>query len=93
MLRRDWSGHVIRVSANPLCNYAVSLWTDTERYVATRFILFSSTAESSATSGYVVAPERSCENEAWADRNVQRTRESLVLFTTVDLINAVCHHK
>ena len=33
-------------------------------YVATRFILLSSTAESSATSGYVVAPERSGQSEA-----------------------------
>ena len=32
-------------------------------YVATRFILFSSTAEGSATSGYVVATERSGQIE------------------------------
>ena len=33
-------------------------------YVATRIILLSSTAESSATSGRVVAPERSSQTEA-----------------------------
>ena len=43
-------------------------------YVATRFILLSSTAESSATSGYV-APERSGQSEARAGRNVERTKE------------------
>ena len=42
-------------------------------YVATRWILLSSTAESSATSGYVVVPERSGQSEAWAARNVERT--------------------
>ena len=41
-------------------------------YVATRSILLSGTAESSATSGYVVAPERSGQSEAWAGRNVER---------------------
>ena len=44
-------------------------------YVATRFILLSSTAQSIATSGYVVAPERRGQNEAWAGRNVERTRK------------------
>ena len=33
-------------------------------YVATRIILLGSTAESSATYGYVVAPDRSGQNEA-----------------------------
>ena len=33
-------------------------------YVATRIILLSSTAEGSATSGYVVATERSGQSEA-----------------------------
>ena len=33
-------------------------------YVATRFILLNRTAESSATSGYVVALERSGQSEA-----------------------------
>ena len=43
-------------------------------YVANRFLLFSITAESSATSGYIVAPERSAEREARAVRNVERTK-------------------
>ena len=42
-------------------------------YVAIWFILLSSTAESSATSGYVVAPERSGQSEARDGRNVERT--------------------
>ena len=33
-------------------------------YVATRFILVRSTADSSATGGYVVAPERSGQSKA-----------------------------
>ena len=41
-------------------------------YVATRIIIFSSTAESSATSVYLVAPERSGQIEALAGRNVER---------------------
>ena len=44
-------------------------------YVATRSILLSSTAESSATSGYVVATERSSQSEAWANKNVERARK------------------
>ena len=43
-------------------------------YVATRVILFSSTAEGSATSGYVAATEYSGQSEAWASRNVERAR-------------------
>ena len=42
-------------------------------YIATRFILLGSTAENSATGGYVVAPERSGQSEAWAGGNVERT--------------------
>ena len=44
-------------------------------YVATRVILVKSIAESTATSGYVVAPERLSQSEAWAGRNVERTRK------------------
>ena len=47
-----------------------------EVYVATRIILFSSTAEGSATSGYVAATERSGQSEAWAGRNVERARKN-----------------
>ena len=43
-------------------------------YVATRIILFSSTAEGSATSGYVAATERSDQSEAWAGRDVEQAR-------------------
>ena len=44
-------------------------------YVATGFILLSSTAESSATSGYVVDPERSGQREASAGKNLERTKK------------------
>ena len=44
-------------------------------YVTTRIILLSSTAESSATSDYVAATERSGQSEAWAGRNVERARK------------------
>ena len=44
-------------------------------YLATRIILLTSTAEGSATSGYVAAMERSGQREAWAGRNVERARE------------------
>ena len=44
-------------------------------YVATRIILLSSTAENSATSGYVVATERSGQSEAWASRNEERAKK------------------
>ena len=44
-------------------------------YIATRIILLSSTAESSATSGYVVAPERSHQSELWVSRNVELAKK------------------
>ena len=44
-------------------------------YVVTRIILLSSTAESSATSGYVAATERSGQSEAWAGRKVERAKK------------------
>ena len=61
--------------------------------VATGIILLSSTTESSATSGYVVAPESSGQIEAVASRNVERARKKLSLFPTVDLIDAACKHE
>ena len=61
-------------------------------YVATRFILLSSTAESSAIGGYVIAPERFGQSEARAGRNVEWTKKSLVLFPAVDIIDAVRKH-
>ena len=62
-------------------------------YVATRIILVSSTAESSAKSGYVVATERSGQSEAWAGRNVERARKRPSSFPTVDLIDPACKHE
>ena len=58
-------------------------------YVATRIILFSSTAESSATSGYVVATERSGQSEAWASKNVERVRKKPSFVPKVDWIDAI----
>ena len=62
-------------------------------YVATRIILFSSIAESSATSCYVVAPEGSGQTEAWASRNVERAKKKPSFFPTVDLTDATCKHE
>ena len=62
-------------------------------YIATRIILLSSTAEVSATSGYVVATEHSSQSEAWAGRNVERARKRPSLFPTVDLIDTACKHE
>ena len=53
-------------------------------YVAIRIILFSSTAESSATSGYVVATERSGQSEAWASKNVERAKKKPSFVPKVD---------
>ena len=61
-------------------------------YIATYFILLSSTAESSATIDYVVVPERFGQNEEQASRIDERTKKSLVLFPAVDLIDAICKH-
>ena len=44
-------------------------------YVAAQFILLSSTAESSATTGYVVVPERFGQNEEPVSRNEERARK------------------
>ena len=57
-------------------------------HIATRTILLISTAESSATSGYVVAPERSGQSEALAGRNVERARKKSSWFQTVGLTDA-----
>ena len=61
-------------------------------YVGTRLILLSSTAASSATSGYIVAPERSGQSEALASRNAERTRKNLVFFPALDFFDTVCNH-
>ena len=44
-------------------------------YVATRFILFSSTAESSVTGGYVAVPEHFLQNDKPSVNNVERARK------------------
>ena len=62
-------------------------------YVATRNILLSSSAESSSTSGSVVAPERSGQIEAWAGRNVERTMNKPSVFPIVDLLDGACKHE
>ena len=61
-------------------------------YVATQFILFGSTAESSAKTGYVVVPERFGQCEARAIRNAEGTRKKPSFFPAVDLINAIYKH-
>ena len=53
-------------------------------YVATRFILLSSTAESSATSGYVAVPEHVLQNEEPACINEERTRRKPKFVPKVD---------
>ena len=44
-------------------------------YVATRFILFSSIAESSATSGHVAVPEHFLQNDEPSLKNVERAKK------------------
>ena len=53
-------------------------------YVATRIILLSSTAEGSATSGYVVATCHHGQIEAWASKNVERARKKPSFAPKVD---------
>ena len=53
-------------------------------YVATRFILLSSTAESSATSGYVAVPEHFLQKEEPACINEERTRKKPSFVPKVD---------
>ena len=58
-------------------------------YVATRVIFFGSTAEGCATSGYVVATERSSQSEAWANKNVERARKKVSFVPKVNIIDAI----
>ena len=53
-------------------------------YVATRNILLSSTAESSATSGHVAVPEHFLQNEEPACINEERTRKKPSFVPKVD---------
>ena len=62
-------------------------------YVANQFIPLSSTAESSATSGHVVALERSDQSEAWAGRNVERTKKKPSFVPNSGLIDATSEHE
>ena len=54
-------------------------------YVATRFILLSSTAESTATSSYVVVPEHFLQNEEPACFSEERTQKKPSFVPKVDL--------
>ena len=63
-----------------LCQFG---WTRNV-YVATRIILLSSTAESSATSGYVAVPEPFLQNEEPACINDERTRKKPSFVPKVD---------
>ena len=58
-------------------------------YVATYFILLSSTAASSATSGYAVVPEHFGQNEEPAGSNEERTRKEPSFVPIVNLIVAI----
>ena len=53
-------------------------------YVATRIILVSSTAESSATSGYVAVPEHFLQNEEPSVNNEERTKKKPSFVPKVD---------
>ena len=53
-------------------------------YVATRFILLSSTAESSATSGYVAVPEHFLQIKEPACINEERIRKKPSFVPKVD---------
>ena len=53
-------------------------------YVATRFILLSSTAENSATSGYVAVPEQFLQIEEPACIYEERTRRKPSFVPKVD---------
>ena len=57
-------------------------------YVTTRFILFSSTAQSSATSGYVAVPEHFIQNEEPACISEERTRKKPSFVPKVRIIDA-----
>ena len=58
-------------------------------YVATYFILVSSTAASSATSGYIVVPEQFGQNEEPTGSNEEWTWKKPFFVPKVDLIDAI----
>ena len=57
--------------------------------MATYFILLSSTAVSSATSGYVVVPDYFGQNEEPAGSNEERTKKKHDFVPKVDLFDAI----
>ena len=61
-------------------------------YVATHFILLSSTAKSSAAGGYVGIPEGFGQNENQLVEMRKGLRKNLVLFLAVDLFDAIWKH-
>ena len=58
-------------------------------YVATCFIIFSSTPASSATSGYAAVPEHFGQNEEPAGSNEERSMKEPSFVPKVDLIDAI----
>ena len=58
-------------------------------YVATRIVLISSTAESSATSGYVAVPEHFLQDEKPAFINEERTRKKPSFVPKVNILDVI----
>ena len=58
-------------------------------YVATRFILLSGTAQSSATRGYVIVSERSGQKKARAKRNLERTKKKASLVSNSEFFQRI----
>ena len=61
-------------------------------YVAIHLIHLSSTAESCATSDYVVVPERFGQNAEPASRKEERIRKMPNFSPSGDLNDAICEH-
>ena len=75
--------------ATTLCHFERTRNT----YVATNFILLSSTVESIATSGYVVVPERYSQNEEPAGINKEWARKKHVFVPNMKLFDAIVFPK
>ena len=75
--------------ATTLCHFGKSR----KGYVASHFILLKDTAESSATTGHVVVPERFGQNEEPACRNEERAKRkpSFVPSSEFDQCNLKTH--
>ena len=58
-------------------------------YVAMHFILLISTTESSATSDYLVVPQRFVQNEEPAGSNKEQARKKPSFVPKLDLIDAL----